>query len=143
MLKYQNYQHYKLPITINPLEYGKLIYQNENKYIIQINKTNVVIITQNEEFNEIKLFREGILLLEYKDHIINENTFIRSLNNNKFTFKDNILISVMFEKSINYIDSNPIKFNSNKRVLNNYSFIRSFSTSSNIIKLRKLKGHNI
>jgi len=23
MLKFQNYRHYKLPITMNPLEYGK------------------------------------------------------------------------------------------------------------------------
>jgi len=30
MINYQNYKHYKLPITINPLEYGKLI-KNKNK----------------------------------------------------------------------------------------------------------------
>ena len=36
-MKYQNYSHYKLPITINPLEYGKLIEQIDNKYIIQLN----------------------------------------------------------------------------------------------------------
>lgn len=38
MNKFQNYLHYKLPITINPLEYGKLIEQIDNKYFIQINK---------------------------------------------------------------------------------------------------------
>jgi len=25
MIKFQNYKHYKLPITLNPLDYGKLI----------------------------------------------------------------------------------------------------------------------
>jgi hypothetical protein len=31
-LQYQNYQHHKLPITINPLNYGKLIEQIDNKF---------------------------------------------------------------------------------------------------------------
>jgi hypothetical protein len=29
-LEYQNYQHHKLPITINPLNYGKLLNQIDN-----------------------------------------------------------------------------------------------------------------
>jgi hypothetical protein len=31
-LTYQYFNHHKLPITINPLEYGKLIKQNGNEY---------------------------------------------------------------------------------------------------------------
>ena len=31
MINYQNYKHYKLPITINPLEYGKLIKKQKQK----------------------------------------------------------------------------------------------------------------
>jgi len=31
-IQYQDYQHHKLPITKNPLEYGILIDQIDNKY---------------------------------------------------------------------------------------------------------------
>src|SRR6267142_2031242 len=79
MLKFQNYRHYKLPITMNPLEYGKLIYNNINIFIVQINTTNIALISQYDLFNEIKLFREGDFIFEYKDHKIDDNSFIRSL----------------------------------------------------------------
>ena len=159
MIKFQNYQHYKLPISMNPLEYGKLIFNMDNKYIIQINKTNVVLITQFELINEVKLFREGELILEFKDHKIDDLTFIRNISNKKFTFKDynlieestdktiNKLLSVLNNpvwqfklKSLNYSDSNALIGNSN--TLNKLG-IRSFSTKSNIIKLRKIKSKNI
>jgi hypothetical protein len=91
-LSYQYYYHHKLPITMNPLNYGKLINQKDNVYIIQVNRTNIAIITQFDEFNEIKFYKEGDLVYEYKDHKINENTFIRSLANKKFTFKNNELV---------------------------------------------------
>jgi hypothetical protein len=31
-LRYLNFQDHKLPITMNPLEYGKLIRQRDNEY---------------------------------------------------------------------------------------------------------------
>src|ERR1700684_4608706 len=93
MMKYQNYKHYKLPITLNPLNYGKLIVQIGKHFIIQINRTNIVLITQFEDINHVKLFKEGDYIFEYKDHKSNNSTFIRSLNNNKFTFKDSKLLS--------------------------------------------------
>jgi len=46
---------------MNPLEYGKLITQIGNEYIIQINKTNVVKIIQEGITNKVELFRSGIL----------------------------------------------------------------------------------
>jgi len=92
MTKYQNYNHYKLPITINPLNYGKLIIQIKNLFIIQVNKTNITLITEYDELNHIKLFREGDFVLEYRDLKTSENVFVRRINNNKYTFKDNKLI---------------------------------------------------
>jgi hypothetical protein len=95
MIKYQNYQHYKLPITTNPLEYGKLILQIEdlNLFIVQVNRTNIALIFQYDEINHIKFFKEGDLIYDYTDHKTDDNTFIRSLNNIKFTFKNNELFS--------------------------------------------------
>jgi hypothetical protein len=93
MIKYQNYSHYKLPITTNPLEYGKLIEQISNKYIIQLNTLNVLIISERANENFIKLFRKGEFIFEFKDSKISENSFIRVIQDQKYTFKNNKLIS--------------------------------------------------
>jgi len=94
MTKYQNYKHFKLPITMNPLEYGKLIIQKDELFIIQVNKTNIVLINQFDEFNQIKLYKEGDLMIEYKDHKVTNNQFVRAINNKKFTFKNNELTHI-------------------------------------------------
>nr|YP_009487301.1 hypothetical protein [Russula lepida]AWB36203.1 hypothetical protein [Russula lepida] len=102
MKRFQNYSHYKLPITMNPLEYGKLIIKIDelNLFIVQINKTNIALIQQYDELNHIKFFKEGDLIFEYKDHKSADNTFIRSLNNKKFTFRDNELTLVTTDLSV-------------------------------------------
>ena len=95
MVKYHNYKHFKIPITINPLEYGKLIVKIEdlNLFIVQVNRTNVRKIYQYKDLNQIELYHEGDLVFKYKDHIIDDSTFVRSLENKKFTFKDKKLFS--------------------------------------------------
>jgi hypothetical protein len=103
-LSYQYYHHHKLPITMNPLNYGKLIKQVDNEYIIQINKTNIAIINKYDEVNHIKFYKEGDLIYEYKDHKIDDSTFIRNLGNKKFTFKNNELVLLTIDKSVKYID---------------------------------------
>jgi hypothetical protein len=90
-IKYQNYKHYKLPITMDPLKYGKLILNIEKLFIVQVNKTNVAIINQHKELNSIKLFKEGDLIFNYKDIKINDNSFVRHIENNKFIFINNAL----------------------------------------------------
>jgi hypothetical protein len=92
-MKFQNYKHYKIPITVDPSEYGKIIYKKDNLFIVHFNRTNIAIIKQNNDFNGIKFYRLGELVLEYKDYIINDNTFIRTIDNQKYTFKDKELIS--------------------------------------------------
>jgi hypothetical protein len=94
MIKYQNYKKYRLPITLNPLEYGKLIYHyaDINLYIIYINSTNIALINAHDLFNEVKFFSKGDLIYEYKDHKIGNDYFVRSIGNMKFEFKDNVLI---------------------------------------------------
>jgi hypothetical protein len=115
-IKYLNYLHYKLPITINPLEYGKLIQQDGNQFIIQLNTNNLVIIKQIDNENYVKFYRKGDLVLEFKDTIISENEFIRSISDTRFTFKDNILIytelKLKVAHKIIYYQIN--QFNSNK-----------------------------
>jgi hypothetical protein len=104
-LEFQNYKHHKLPITMNPLEYGELLEQDDNKFTVQVNKTNVVIIRKYEQFNEVKFFKEGKIAYIYKDHKIDENTFIRSIENKKYTFKNKNVILLVIDKSVNFIKS--------------------------------------
>jgi hypothetical protein len=106
-IQYQDYQHHKLPITINPLEYGILIDQINNKFWIQITNTNSVIINQLNDVNEVKFYRSGKLRYEFKDKIINDSTFIRYLENKQFTFVNNELVLVNVEKSVKFIE--PLK----------------------------------
>ncbi len=106
-IQYQDYQHHKLPITKNPLEYGILIDQIDNKYWVQINKTNSVIITQINDLNEVKFYRSGELKYQYTDQIINDSIFIRTLDNKQFTFKNNELILLTIDKSVKFIE--PLK----------------------------------
>jgi hypothetical protein len=92
-IKFQNYLHYKLPISINPLEYGKIIEQFNNKFIIQLNTNNVIIIKQIDNENYGRFYRKGDLIFEFRDTIISENSFIRSISDQRFTFKEGKLIS--------------------------------------------------
>lgn len=93
MTKFQIYSHYKLPITVNPLKYGKLLDQSNNKFIIQLTTKNVAVINHYDKENFIRIFKNGDLVLEYRDKFINENSFIRSINDTKFIFDNDKLIS--------------------------------------------------
>ena len=106
-IQFQDYQHHKLPITMNPLEYGKLITQYNKEYIMQITDTNIVIITKHDTHNEVKFFRKGELIYEYVDHFINSKTFTRTISNKKYTFINNELILIEIVKKVKFIE--PLK----------------------------------
>jgi hypothetical protein len=59
MTKFQIYSHYKLPITMDPLKFGKLLDQTNNKFIIQLTTKNVAVINHYEKENFIKIYRNG------------------------------------------------------------------------------------
>ena len=138
MTKFQNYKHYKLPITINPLNYGKLILRLEKIFVIQVNRTNIALINQEDKLNNVKLFKEGDLMLEYKDILINDSTFIRILDNTKFTFKNNNLNFVSIEKSIKRTIIIILIFIS-LQFIDNYIYSQLAAIPiTNIIKLRRV-----
>jgi hypothetical protein len=135
---YQNFRKFNLPITMNPLEYGKLILEINNIFILQINKTNVVLITQYDDLNHVKLFKEGDLSFEYKDHKISNNSFVRSIENRKFTFKNGKLINI--DHIISVIILTIIFIMLIKYPENYIYFNLSVFPIKNIIKLRKTKN---
>nr|QGP74778.1 hypothetical protein [Russula griseocarnosa] len=135
-MRYQNYLHFKLPITMNISENGKLIEQIGNKYIFQLATNNILVVKETDKVNYMRLFRKGELVLEYKDEISSDNTFIRYIYDQKFTFKDNKLVSTeilaaniwinIYNSAIKYEDKNSI--NITPFILNTQK--RSFSTCS-------------
>lgn len=103
-IKYQKYSHYLLPIAINPLEYGKLIEQFGNKYIIQLNTSNILVIKTLDNENFIRFFRKGDLMIEFIDTKISDIKFTRTISDQRFTFEKNKLITTEIlsqDKSIN------------------------------------------
>jgi hypothetical protein len=109
MIKFQIYSHYKLPITTDPLKFGKLLDQTNNKFIIQLTTKNVAVINHYEKENFVRIFKNGDLVLEFRDKIINENSFIRTLNDTKFLFENDKLISTQILSALGSITI----FNSN------------------------------
>jgi hypothetical protein len=122
-MKYQKYSHYLLPIAINPLDYGKLIEQFGDKYIMQINTSNILVIKVSNNENFIKFFRKGELMIEFVDKKISDISFSRTISDQRFTFEKNKLISTeilnasgnvfiypLYEDTKS-IQLNPLKFN--------------------------------
>jgi hypothetical protein len=88
-IQYHNYQHHKLPITMDPLKYGRLINQHKNIFNVQVNEndTNIAEIIQEDNKNLVEFFRKGVSVYEYIDKWIDNNTFTRILENKNFTLK--------------------------------------------------------
>jgi hypothetical protein len=111
-IKYQKYSHYLLPIAIEPLNYGKLIEQFANKYIIQLNTSNIFVIKAVDNDNFIKFYRKGDLMIEFIDSKITDKMFIRTIFDQKFTFENSKLITTEILSGQEYIkiytDINPL-----------------------------------
>lgn len=91
-VQYQLYKHYKLPVTMEPLKYGKLTYYDKatNTYIIQITPLTHAHITPGVDDgvneNKVQIFKNGSMILEYTDRMIDDNTFMRLLGKNVYQY---------------------------------------------------------
>ena len=103
--QFHNYQHHNLPITMNPLEYGKLMRRFDSEYWIQISENKSAIIVVNENQNEVKFFRSGNLLYQWIDKFIDKVTFSRLLGKKEFVFKNNELLLYKQSKPVKFISS--------------------------------------
>jgi hypothetical protein len=150
-MTFQNYKHYKLPITMNPLDYGKLILKIDelNLFILQLPKTNnILILTQKGLTNHIKLYKEGDFRFEYSDYKLSHNSFTRTINSARFTFRDKkkkkkkliesaeIVIILILINIIFYLTT--IEF-----VESNIDMAMAVGAGSNIIKLRRITNKNV
>jgi|SRR6267154_2375 len=118
-LNFQKYENNNLPISMNPMDYGKLI----NKIIL---KDSVVYFLQNENelaitirkfegYNQIEFFKQGTSLVKFTDEIISVNKFVRILDNKKFYYEDDKEILFYKEMKNKFIKKiSPIKNLNNK-----------------------------
>ena len=88
-VKLQSHYKYKFPVSFDPLDYGDLISQTNNTYVVQVNKINVAVITCEDDINKVKLFKSGKLLFTWEDRKVDANTFIRTIDRNQYTFENN------------------------------------------------------
>lgn len=86
---YQNYKHYKLPVTMNPLEYGSNpVLANNSLYVVPITPLTIAKITiKNKGMeNKIDIYKNGKLVISYTDKKIDQNNFERIIGLNKYIY---------------------------------------------------------
>jgi hypothetical protein len=79
-VNFQNYKNYNLPISMDPLDYNVLSTQKGISYIFR----------QFEKYNEVEIIIDGISVIKYIDHFINEKAFIRKIGNKTFYFENGV-----------------------------------------------------
>jgi len=88
----KRYKHYNLPITINPLEYGDLLYYDKalNTYLILIKPVLIAKIAIINSVNKVEILKSAKVVLSYEDKLINENSFERIIGSKHYIYiKDN------------------------------------------------------
>jgi hypothetical protein len=109
-----------LPISMNPMDYGRLITKinldESILYSLHNEKGETVNLNKFDKFNEVEFFKAGISLIKFKDVFINENKFLRIINNKKYYFEKGEQILFMEEVKTDYIK----KINKSKNLVNNF-----------------------
>jgi hypothetical protein len=116
----QNYKNHNLPISMNPLDYGKIIIQTKTElsinYIIQNDKGLTINFNQFEKYNEIEFFKSGISLIKFTDILINKDSFIRKIINKQYYFENRNQVLFTSEIKSKFI-SRTVK---SKKLTNNF-----------------------
>lgn len=114
--KIQTYSKYKLPIAFEPSKYENVVKFSKSLYMVPLNGSYFIKIKYfNTNLTESKLYFKDQVVLEYKDRKIDENSFVRTIGKNKYTFILGKLELVESIKKTKFIS--PLK-KSNKNNLN-------------------------
>jgi hypothetical protein len=119
-VNFQNYKNNNLPISMNPMDYGRLIIQNKIEsginYIIQNNKGLTINFNKFENYNEVEFFKAGISLIKFTDFLIDKSKFFRKIENNKYYFENRVQILFTSEIKTKFIT----KLAKSKNLINNF-----------------------
>jgi hypothetical protein len=116
----QKYKNNNLPISMNSMDYGRIVdkYEIENgiAYILHNENEQTITFKKFETFNQVEFFKSGISVVKFKDIFINKNKFIREIDNKSFTF--------LFGKEILFQNKMKTKFiektRKTKNLINNF-----------------------
>ena len=86
------YYNHKLPIALNPLDYGTLIGVFGNTTIVSFKKHFNLTIQSEDNKNHVKFFKSGLLMYEWIDHIKEDNSLIREIGKTTFLWKDGEIV---------------------------------------------------
>jgi len=113
--KFQTYSKYKLPIAFEPSKYENVVKFGKSLYMVPLNGSYFIKIKYfNTNLTESKLYFKDQVVLEYKDRKIDENSFVRTIGKNKYTYLLSKLELVESIKKTKFIS--PLK-KSNKNIL--------------------------
>ena len=133
-IQYQTNYQYKFPLTCNIFEYGKIIRQIDNLYIISLyNTNNVLFITKNQNENQIDFYKNGELIFKWVDTIINETIFTRKMGKKTYTYVKN-LDTNKYELNLLTVKKPAKYFNKLEKDLNNDKKIITMDIETMIIE---------
>jgi DNA polymerase type B, organellar and viral len=101
-LNFLNINKMDLPISMNPDNYGSLVIKNEfdkyTQFILQNSDKITIIFDKFENYNEIEFKTGNKSLIKFRDELISENKFVRSIHDKKYYFENNT--QILFTKEI-------------------------------------------
>jgi DNA polymerase type B, organellar and viral len=119
-INFMEYNKLNLAVSLNPLNYGKLIkilnIQNEEIYVVQNSLDQIIMISKFSDHNEVEFFKSGISLIKYRDEFTSVNKFIRIIDNKKFYFENNQQVLFTKEIKTKFISNT----NKSKNLVNNF-----------------------
>jgi hypothetical protein len=87
---------------MNPSDFGSILKtiktENSTFFFIQNELDQTITLEQFENYNLVTMASKGTILISFKDEFINNNEFIRIIDNKKYYFKDNL--KVLFLKEL-------------------------------------------
>ena len=119
-----NYYNTKLPLSNNPKDYGRVLLQTENKYIIAMNRNTTIIIEEcidgakrDRKYNYVKFLKNNSVLYEWNDYYINDYTFERQLGKSSYRIENGEIVLTKIIKSSNTIKPIQIENNLNNKFI--------------------------
>lgn len=109
----------KLPIAYKPEEYGSILLQNDNLFIISNGKAQIILEKSIENKNikyDVKYLKNNKVIFEWIDRLIEPNYLVRSIGSSVYHFIDGELTLIRSEKKLaplnkqNQINSLTIKY---------------------------------
>jgi hypothetical protein len=95
----------KIPITMTPSNFGTIVKTiKSNIFIIQNELGQIITLEQIGKNNLVSISSKGKVLISFEDKFIEENKFVRTIDNKKYYFINNeeaVMVDILKTKFIN------------------------------------------